>query len=89
MSLVETVADDLLDIVQDTTPQLKTVGAERAAFKASEISWSAKEILGHLLDSAVNNQQRFVRAQQATELMFPGYEQTFWVSSQRYNDSSW
>jgi len=31
--------------------------------KASPNKWSKKEIIGHLIDSATNNHQRFVRAQ--------------------------
>lgn len=51
--------------------------------------WSSKEILGHLIDSAANNHQRFVRAQQTTLLRMPGYEQELWVDAQRYGDCRW
>jgi hypothetical protein len=39
-----------------------------------------KEILGHLIDSAANNIQRFVRAAAADPLVFPGYDQNAWVA---------
>jgi len=51
--------------------------------------WSAKQIVGHLIDSAANNHQRFVRAQFKEDLVFPGYEQDAWVEVQRYNEESW
>src|ERR1700730_12660219 len=51
--------------------------------------WSPKEIVGHLIDSASNNHQRFVRAQFTDDLVFPGYEQEAWVSVQRYQEASW
>jgi hypothetical protein len=51
--------------------------------------WSAKEIIGHLIDSAANNHQRFVRAQFTDDLVFPGYEQDAWVGVQRYIDEPW
>lgn len=51
--------------------------------------WNRKEILGHLIDSAANNHQRFVRAQFTSELIFPGYEQDKWVSAQQYSNASW
>ena len=51
--------------------------------------WSRKQIIGHLIDSASNNHQRFVRAQQTSSLSFPPYEQNHWVASQHYNDRSW
>jgi hypothetical protein len=51
--------------------------------------WSPRQVMGHLIDSAANNHQRFVRAQQTPALEFPGYEQDHWVASQRYEDSGW
>jgi hypothetical protein len=51
--------------------------------------WSVKEILGHLIDSASNNHQRFVRAQLSAELTIPDYEQNRWVSSQDYQSRPW
>ena len=52
-------------------------------------TWSPKEVLGHLIDSAANNHQRFVRAQETDALSLPGYEQNHWVRSQGYNDADW
>jgi hypothetical protein len=51
--------------------------------------WTRKEIVGHLLDSATNNRQRFVRA--ATEGSFdgPNYAQQGWVAAHGYADQSW
>lgn len=42
--------------------------------------WSRKEILGHLIDSAFNNYQRFVLAQLASApLQLTPYDQDAWV----------
>jgi hypothetical protein len=60
------------------------VTASRGAGK-----WTKKEILGHLIDSAANNHQRFVRAQLSDQDAGPGYEQDGWVSVQRYRDRRW
>jgi hypothetical protein len=51
--------------------------------------WTRKQIVGHLLDSATNNRQRFVRA--ATEGSFagPNYEQQNWVAAHGYASQSW
>jgi hypothetical protein len=46
-------------------------------------------VLGHLIDSALNNHQRFVRAQLSESLAFPGYEQESWVRVQAYQDGRW
>ncbi|MBI3049361.1 MAG: DinB family protein [Acidobacteria bacterium] len=51
--------------------------------------WVKKEILGHLIDSAANNHQRFVRAQLAESYAGPGYEQEAWVAAQRYRQRPW
>jgi hypothetical protein len=51
--------------------------------------WSRKEILGHLVDSAANNHQRFIRAQAEPQITFPGYAQEFWVSTQQYQREPW
>jgi hypothetical protein len=60
------------------------VTRERGAGK-----WVRKEILGHLIDSAFNNQQRFVRAQLASEYAGPGYEQMAWVAVNGYRERPW
>lgn len=51
--------------------------------------WVKKEILGHLIDSALNNHQRFVRAQLDNPFIGPGYDQQAWVQVQRYRERSW
>jgi hypothetical protein len=51
--------------------------------------WSRKEILGHLIDSAANNHQRFVRGQLDRELISPSYAQNEWVATERFNDREW
>src|SRR5580700_8080188 len=37
--------------------------------------WSRKQVIGHLIDSASNNHQRFVRAALQGSLEYPGYDQ--------------
>lgn len=51
--------------------------------------WCAKQILGHLIDSAANNHARFVRAQLQDDLWFEGYAQEGWVRVQKYELESW
>jgi DinB family protein len=73
----------LLDLSAVQLPAL-TATAER-----TNGNWSAKEILGHLIDSAANNHQRFVRGQLDRELISPGYAQNEWVETERFNDREW
>lgn len=46
-------------------------------------------MIGHLIDSAINNHQRFVRAIWRGDLVFEGYDRARWVEVQRYQDASW
>lgn len=51
--------------------------------------WSPREVIGHLVDSASNNHQRFVRATWQPNLVFTGYAQDGWVELQRYQEGDW
>ena len=51
--------------------------------------WSRKQVLGHLIDSASNNHQRFVRAALQSSLDFPGYDQDGCVRVQAIEDAHW
>lgn len=82
-------SDDLTRAVTARRESLKSISDADAAKRPSANGWSAKEIIGHLIDSASNNHQRFVRAQWQDDLIFPGYEQEDWVSAQRYQDADW
>jgi hypothetical protein len=52
-------------------------------------SWSAKEELGHLLDSAANNHQRIVRGQLEDNPAMPGYDGPMWVALHAYQNRNW
>lgn len=51
--------------------------------------WTRKQIVGHLLDSAANNRQRFVRATIDGTFAGPGYKQEAWVNAHGYAEQSW
>jgi hypothetical protein len=87
--MVESVAEELSRVVDSAALELRTIPDDVAASKRSADAWSVKEILGHLIDSAANNHQRFVRAQQASTFSFPGYEQDHWVRSQDHQARPW
>ena len=80
---------DFRAAVLDATARLREMPVQESGAKSSPDDWAPIEILGHLVDSAANNHQRFVRAQFTDDLVFPGYEQNQWVSSQKYSDESW
>jgi hypothetical protein len=75
--------------VETALAELTRSSEERATRPRSAGKWSPKEILGHLIDSAANNHQRFVRGQEGPTLRLPGYQQEHWVASQRYRERRW
>jgi hypothetical protein len=83
------LADKLLALIDQWEPQLREITERDAAFPHSEAAWSRKELIGHLIDSASNNHQRFVRMQLHNHLELPSYDQEHWVSSQRYEAEPW
>jgi hypothetical protein len=89
MSNVQDVAADLGDILRQTVPALEAIGEADSLRLRGAGSWSRKQIVGHLIDSALNNLHRFVRAQQTEELVFPGYDQRRWVDAGGYAERPW
>jgi hypothetical protein len=85
---VESVANDLLSAVA-IADRLHGIDDAAASKRPAPGKWSGKEILGHLIDSAANNHQRFVRLQLSARIDLPGYDGDAWVSLQRYQDRPW
>src|SRR4051812_1161697 len=83
------VAAALVTSIDDALPQLRAIPESRASASLAPGKWSPKQFIGHLIDSASNNHQRFVRAQEGSPLAFPRYEQKHWVSSQHYDKREW
>ena len=79
----------LLDSVDDAVPALLALPDRASAEALAPGKWSPREIIGHLIDSASNNQRRFVTAQAKDDLIFDGYAQDHWVNVQRYRDAPW
>lgn len=52
---------------------------EIAAVKLGPDKWTLKDMVGHLIDSASNNHQRFVRLQIDRKISIPGYDAEEWV----------
>ena len=79
----------LEELLKTVPPRLADLADDAVALKPAPNRWSKKEFLGHLIDSAANNHQRFVRAQGTPRQEFPGYEQEFWVATQAYASAPW
>jgi hypothetical protein len=83
------IAAGLRQAVEAALPKLRRKSEAQATQSRAPGKWSPKQIIGHLIDSASNNHQRFVRAQQVAALTFPKYAQDSWVGLQHYNERPW
>ena len=82
-------AQRLRDAVEGAVPRLLAMPEADAGLATEAGKWSPREIVGHLIDSAANNHQRFVRGQLQDDLVFLGYAQEDWVRVQHYADAPW
>lgn len=86
----------MIELADALRTEVERAGARFRGWTEADIArdrgagkWVKKEILGHLIDSAANNHQRFVRAQFASPFVGPGYEQQVWVALHRYRQRPW
>jgi hypothetical protein len=86
---VPDLTDGFRRTLDDAAGRLGALTESQVSRRPAPGKWSAKEILGHLVDSAANNHARFVLAQGRGNLDFPGYEQDRWVSVQGYQNEPW
>ncbi len=86
---MEPLRQKLQDVIGTASVRLQQISEADSAHFPAPGQWSKKQILGHLIDSAANNHQRFVRVQLTNGLSLLGYAQNDWVDAQPYNRSSW
>jgi hypothetical protein len=75
--------------IDEAAEMLLLIPMDQSMEPLSAGKWSARQVIGHLIDSAANNHRRFVEAQFRDDLDFPGYNQEQWVAAQRYNEQPW
>jgi hypothetical protein len=83
------LAEELRSEIDTSYPRLRALTEAEVSGPRANGKWSRKEILGHLIDSAANNHQRFVRAQMVAVFEWPGYEQNEWVRVHGYGGRTW
>ena len=82
-ALVLKAQQRLLHLLTFIPSKLRDIPIEAVEFKPASGKWSKKEILGHLIDSAANNHQRFVRIQ-FEESPHIEYAGDHWVLASHY-----
>src|SRR5580704_4869327 len=85
----EHVGAELERVVDTAEVLLRQVGEGESARPVLAGGWSRKQLLGHLIDSASNNHQRFVRAALADSLEFPAYDTPGSVRVECVQEAPW
>jgi hypothetical protein len=83
------LSERLAAVLRDWMPWLVTLSEAEASVPERPGKWSAKQVIGHLVDSAVNNLGRVVRLQIEPGQSESGYEQMKWVNLQHYSEREW
>jgi hypothetical protein len=83
------LSENLLSVIDAAEPRLREIGALESSKPVLPGGWSRRQVLGHLIDSASNNHQRFVRASLQSSLDFPGYDQDGNVRLQAPQEADW
>ncbi|MFY9791934.1 MAG: DinB family protein [Candidatus Sulfotelmatobacter sp.] len=86
---MQELSKQLLRVVEAAEVKLRKIGDIESKRPILPGGWSRKQVIGHLIDSASNNHQRFVRAALQTSLEFPGYDQNGNVSIQATQEVDW
>jgi hypothetical protein len=86
---MKALSEELLYAVNSAAARLGALDETVAAAPAIPGGWSRKQLLGHLVDSASNNHQRFVRAALADSLAFPAYDTDRWSGLQDAQHAEW
>ena len=83
------LAHRLAETLERELPNLRALTDEQGSLPRAPGKWSAKEELGHLIDSAANNHIRFVVGALESQFRGPGYAQDDWVKLHGYSTMHW
>lgn len=80
---MKNIAEELLKVITEYKIKFQELNEDEWNYQSAPGKWTRREILGHIIDSAANNHQRFVRAQIEENVQIT-YEQDAWVKYQNY-----
>lgn len=82
------IVDNLEELINQISVYQKRTSEHEMSKKMSHEKWSKKEILGHLVDSGINNLQRFTEIQfEEKPFRFERYNQVELVKANKYQDA--
>lgn len=80
------IAKEIDEIIEIFRNDFSELDEGITSLKISQDKWTLKEIIGHLIDSASNNHQRFIRFQLSEVLEFPDYRGSEWLRIQKHQN---
>ncbi len=83
---MQNIAKELEETIEIFRNDFSGLHEQITSHRISEDKWTLKEIIGHLIDSASNNHQRFIRFQLSETLDFPDYKNSEWLRIQKHQD---
>ena len=97
------IINGIVEVIDREIPFLQRLSDEQVSVKRNSQNRTVKMLVGHLIDSASNNNQRMVRLQYAPRcghsmpntqmgmLVFPDYTQDndLWIALQDYQHEDW
>ncbi len=75
--------------IVDYAERLERISEAEADAPREGRTWTRKQELGHLIDSAINNHNRIVRAALDGVYSGPGYDADGWVEMNAYQERDW
>ncbi len=83
------IVSEFRELIYSSEKKFLTISEEQSCIQPQPGKWNSKQILGHLVDSSINNITRFINGQFQEDFVFQGYNQDDWVARQRYDDAEW
>jgi hypothetical protein len=85
------IINGISQVIREWEKKLLNLPLEAISERRNAQNRTIKQLIGHLIDSASNNQQRMVRLQYSSNLVFPDYTQDndLWIAIQNYQKSDW
>ena len=80
------VIDELRQLIAENNVAFAAIPESTISLRPAPGKWSAKEVIGHLVDSAHNNLRRFISGQYESTPPHIWYDQDFWVRQNGYQE---